>query len=121
MRINSNLILIGMPGSGKSTLGREVAMALQRPFVDSDDLIERSQGMKLQQIIDHHGVKRFHQIEERVLLDVALRDHIIATGGSAPYSDIAARAIKPGCILHLGTRTLTSMLGAKTRPEEGRP
>lgn len=90
----SNLILIGMPGSGKSTVGRTVADRLQLDFVDSDDLIEQKQGLRLQDIIDRFSSRQFRGIEEKVLLDVDLQGHVIATGGSAVYSDRAMAHLK---------------------------
>ena len=85
----SNVVLIGMPGSGKSTVGVILAKLTARDFVDSDVLIQTSQGRSLQQIVDQDGHMRLRQIEEDVLLGLDCQDHVIATGGSAPYSHAA--------------------------------
>ncbi len=82
----SNIILIGMAGCGKSSVGRLIARKLGRLFVDTDDLIVKSQGRTLQDIIDTEGPMGFRRIEEEVLLGVDLHDHVIATGGSSIYS-----------------------------------
>lgn len=82
----SNIILIGMAGSGKSAVGRRLAAMLHLSFVDTDDLIVRTQGRPLQDIIDREGISAFRRIEEEVLLAVTLRNHVIATGGSTIYS-----------------------------------
>ena len=83
----SNLILIGMPGSGKSTLGTLLAKRLFLDFVDTDHLIEMSEGCSLQDIVDMKGCDELRSVEERVILDLSVNNHIIATGGSAIYSD----------------------------------
>jgi len=93
-RTSSNLVLIGMPGSGKSTVGVILAKKTSRDFVDTDLLIQTSQGRKLQDIVDHDGYVTLRHIEEEVLLDLRLRNHVIATGGSAVYSDQAMAHLK---------------------------
>lgn len=75
-----------MAGSGKSSVGKFLAEKLDRPFVDTDDLIVESQKRPLQDIIDKEGPMGFRRIEEEVLVSVNLRDHVIATGGSSIYS-----------------------------------
>lgn len=85
-RTKSNIVLIGMPGSGKSTVGVLLAKRAALGFVDTDLLIQASQGRPLQDIVDNDGYERLRQIEEQVLLSVDLHSHVIATGGSAVYS-----------------------------------
>ncbi|HER63037.1 MAG TPA: shikimate kinase, partial [Desulfobacteraceae bacterium] len=82
----SNIVLIGMAGCGKSTVGRKLAGMLDRPFVDTDDLIVLAQNRSLQDIMDTEGASGFRRIEEDVLLSINLQDHVIATGGSSIYS-----------------------------------
>ncbi|WPD21373.1 MAG: shikimate kinase [Candidatus Electrothrix scaldis] len=86
-RCPSNLILIGMPGSGKSTLGPMLAEKLSRPFLDTDQAIEDAQQRTLQEIMNSDGQAIFRRIEEEVLLSLNLHDYVIATGGSAIYSE----------------------------------
>jgi shikimate kinase len=90
----SNIVLIGMPGSGKSTVGVILAKLTSRDFVDSDVLIQTSQGRSLQEIVDQDGHMRLREIEEDVLLGLHCRDHVIATGGSAAYSHPAMMHLK---------------------------
>lgn len=82
----SNIILIGMAGSGKSTIGRLLAGHLGLGFLDTDALIEQAENRPLQEIIDSEGPVGFRAIEEKVLLAVDCHDHVIATGGSSIYS-----------------------------------
>ena len=95
----SNLVLIGMPGAGKSTVGVILAKCTMRDFVDTDVLIQTSQGRTLQDIIDTDGYLVLRRIEEEVLLGLGLRNHVIATGGSAIYSDAAMAHLTSGGIV----------------------
>ncbi|MFO1389097.1 shikimate kinase [Cellvibrio sp.] len=91
---DKSLILIGMPGAGKSTLGIMLAKALAKDFVDTDVLIQLEQGKTLQDIVDSEGYLTLREIEERVLVNTHYPNHIIATGGSAVYSDKAMRHLR---------------------------
>lgn len=84
-----NIILIGMPGAGKSTVGMSLARRLQKPFIDTDALIETAESASLQTIVDTRGQLALRAIEEKILCALDLRDHVIATGGSVVYSDAA--------------------------------
>ena len=94
MNPNQNIILIGMSGAGKSTLGVLLAKALGKQFADTDLLIQARTGKLLQEIIDTEGIDRFLQIEEEVLLGCAFQNCVIATGGSAVYSEKAMQKLK---------------------------
>ncbi len=97
-----NLVLIGMPWSGKSTTGVLVAKALARPFVDTDVVIQSEEGCLLQDIVDAGGPVALRAIEERHVVALHCRGHIIATGGSVVYSDLAMRHLKQrGLCLYL--------------------
>lgn len=91
-----NLILIGMPAAGKSTIGTMLAEATSRGFVDTDALIQAQHGATLQDIIDREGRHGFCRIEEESILSLACRGHVIATGGSAVYSERAMAHLKAG-------------------------
>jgi shikimate kinase len=82
----SNIILVGMPGSGKSTVGVILAKLLSRNFLDTDILIQTSEQRSLQDIIDAQGYMALRRIEERILLSLCCKAQVIATGGSAVYS-----------------------------------
>lgn len=85
--VKSNIALIGMPGSGKSTVGVLLAKATGRDFVDTDLLIQRRAGSTLQTIVDNWGYEALREEEEQVLLSLTHTDHVIATGGSVVYSE----------------------------------
>ena len=82
-----NIILIGMPACGKSTFGVVLAKTLGMSFVDTDLQIQEKTGRLLQDIIDHDGMDAFLEIEESLLTHVEAENTVIATGGSAVYSD----------------------------------
>ncbi len=87
----SNIVLVGMPGSGKSTVGVILAKQTALHFVDTDVLIQTVEKRSLQDIVDTEGHMVLREVEERVLLGMTCRDHVIATGGSAAYSEKAMR------------------------------
>lgn len=81
-----NIILIGMPGCGKSTVGVLLAKTLGLGFTDTDLLIQRQQKSTLQKLIDTYGLDKFREYEELALQSVdETSDTVIATGGSAVY------------------------------------
>lgn len=94
MKTEKNIILIGMPGSGKSTVGVILAKMLTRPYLDTDILIQLVENRSLQEIVDSEGHLALRAIEERVLLDISCDNHVIATGGSAAYSDPAMKHLQ---------------------------
>ncbi len=89
MGLKSNIVLVGMPGSGKSTVGVILAKLLSYDFIDTDVLIQSSQRRALQDIVDRDGHLALRKIEEDTLLSLDLQHHVIATGGSAVYSAAA--------------------------------
>ncbi|MBQ2765244.1 MAG: shikimate kinase [Firmicutes bacterium] len=94
MEKKQNLTLIGMAGAGKSTLGVLLAKALGYDFIDTDILIQQKHKKLLQEIIDEEGIDAFLAIEEDILSELTIDRAIIATGGSAVYSDKAMQALK---------------------------
>ena len=88
---NRNIVLIGMPTSGKSTVGVILAKILGMDFVDTDIIIQKREGAKLNRIIEERGVDGFLVAEEQALLDVKVQNAVIATGGSAVYSKAAMK------------------------------
>lgn len=87
--MKSNLTLIGMPGAGKSTIGIILAKFLSLGFIDTDVLIQIRQQKSLQQIIDESDYLTLRKIEEKEILKLNIENHVIATGGSAAYSEKA--------------------------------
>ncbi len=90
----TNIILIGMPGSGKSTVGVILAKLMSRTFIDTDLIIQTSQNRSLQDIVDKKGHMALRKIEEEILLGLNCSNSIIATGGSAVYSHAAISHLK---------------------------
>jgi shikimate kinase len=89
LSLKSNIVLVGMPGSGKSTVGVILAKLLSYDFLDTDVLIQSSQRRALQDIVDRDGHLALRKIEEDTLLSLDLQHHVIATGGSAVYGAAA--------------------------------
>lgn len=114
-----NIILVGMPSSGKSTVGVVLAKTMNKGFVDTDILIQQRQGCTLQDIINEKGNDYFHQVEEQVLLDFHGKNYVVATGGSAIYFDCAMEHFKEnGKIVYLKVSldtVLTRLNNIKTR------
>jgi len=97
-----NVVLIGMPGVGKSTIGVLLAKALSCSFIDTDVVIQALEGRRLQDVIDEEGLEAFCALEERHILDLACGGHVIATGGSVVYSAAAMSHLRAsGVIVHL--------------------
>ncbi len=82
-----NIILIGMAGVGKSTVGRVLAQICEKKFIDTDELITKQVGMNLQEYLDQVGIDAFQRLEEKTLLTITPQGLIVATGGSAIYSE----------------------------------
>lgn len=91
---HQSLILIGMPGAGKSTLGLLLAKNLAKDFVDTDLLIQLEHRKTLQDILHEQGYLALREHEEKVLLNAHYPNHVIATGGSAVYSEVAMHHLK---------------------------
>ncbi len=89
-----NIVLTGMPASGKSTAGIILAKILGMDFIDSDILLQQREGKKLSEIIESEGVDGFLKAEEETLLSINVTDTVIATGGSAVYSEKAMEYLK---------------------------
>jgi shikimate kinase len=89
-----NIILIGMPGAGKSTVGVLLAKRLGYQFIDTDLLLQTRQHCRLQQIIARDGLTTFKKLEEDVLCSLKTSHSVVATGGSAVYSERAMARLK---------------------------
>lgn len=90
----NNIILVGMPSCGKSTLGRLLAKELHYDFLDTDEVIIRLNGCPLRDILDAQGVDGFIRVEEEAVCTVQAQNSVIATGGSVVYSEKAMAHLK---------------------------
>ena len=89
-----NIVLIGMPGSGKSTVGVILAKSLGVDFIDTDLLIQRRENRLLQDIIDKDGIDFFLDRESEAVLSVSSNNAVIATGGSVIFREDAMLHLK---------------------------
>lgn len=94
-----NIVLIGMSGSGKSLVGRKIAMKLNYEFIDVDDIIQRKTQMDLQGYINKFGDEEFLKFEEKTILDLDVQNCVIAPGGSIIYSQKAINHLKRNSII----------------------
>lgn len=102
MTSKDNVILIGMPAAGKSTLGIVLAKIMNKNFIDADLLIQNSCDKTLQKIIDALGPEGFIEVENEVLSGIEAENSVIATGGSAIYSEAAMAHLKSiGTVVYL--------------------
>lgn len=108
-----NIILIGMPGSGKSTCGVLAAKALLKNFFDTDLLFQGLEEKRLQDIIDDDGIEYFLSAEERAILSLDINATVVATGGSVVYSDKSMEHLKKSgkvIYLHLSYDTMVDRI-----------
>ncbi|MDE6196212.1 MAG: shikimate kinase, partial [Erysipelotrichaceae bacterium] len=95
-----NLVFIGMPGAGKSTIAKSLAQHLQKEFIDTDQLIEQKAHQKIADIFDEHGEEHFRELEKQVCFDVAtMHNKIIATGGGVVKNEEIMNALASNSIL----------------------
>lgn len=108
------ITLIGMPGVGKSCMGKFLAKKLHMKHIDGDKLIERKTGKRLHEIISEYGLDEFQRIEREVLLSINDDNAIVTPGGSAIYYDDAMQHLKSlGKVIYLyaGIPLITERLG----------
>lgn len=111
-------VLIGMPGAGKSSMGKVVARRLHMRLVDVDRVIEAREGMKLHALIAERGMEAFRKIEEEALLSMGEDNTIISTGGSAIYYPRAMEHLKSiGKVIYLyaSLNTIVERIGDFSR------
>jgi shikimate kinase len=120
------IILIGLPGSGKSTVGRQLARRLSASFMDSDMLIEQRLGCSIRAYFEREGEAAFRDVEERVLADVVVSQtgtnalHVLATGGGAVLRETNRRLLRAaGQVVYL--RSSAEDLYKRLRHDRSRP
>ena len=116
----SNIVLIGMPGAGKSTVGVILAKQISAAFTDADLVIQTKQGRTLQEIVDSEGADALLKIEEDVLASMCLRNNVISPGGSCVYSPSGMENLrKDGFIIFLYVDLPTLASRIRKYPERG--
>ena len=101
-QMQNNIVLIGMPGVGKSTVGVILAKVLGYSFIDADLLIQQQEGKLLKDIIAEAGTEGFIEVENRVNASIEAENAIIATGGSVVYGrDAMAHLKEIGTVVYL--------------------
>ena len=117
MQNKDNIILIGMPGSGKSSVARALGRRLNRPVADVDDLVARRAGMTIPEIFARFGEARFRDMESEVVS--ALADdggQVVATGGGTILREKNVEALRQNGRLFLLDRPLDELLPRSDRP-----
>lgn len=117
MMNKQNVVLIGMPASGKSTCGVIAAKVLLKNFFDTDLLVQGLEQSRLQELIDEKGTDYFFTAEENAILTLKLEATVIATGGSVIYSEKAMQHLKSlGKViyLHLSYETMCKRINDLT-------
>ena len=117
---SNTISLIGMPGAGKSTIGVILAKRCGLRFVDSVLDIRVRAGAGLQQILERDGYQRLRRLEREVLLDIDLERAVIATGGSAVYSEAGMQRLKAaGPVAYLQVPLATLLERVNNAPPRG--
>lgn len=103
---SSSIVLIGMPGSGKSTIGVMLAKQLGLGFIDTDILIQRREDRTLQELLGDVGYLGLREIEQQILVDNTFNNMVVSTGGSAVYSEKGMQNLKQvGQVVYLKAST----------------
>ncbi len=112
-----NIVLIGMPSSGKSTTGKEIAKRLARKFYDTDELIENETGRKISEIIAAAGEESFRSAEKDTVCEVSKKTGVvIATGGGVVLKEENVRALSQNGRIYFLDRPVELLLPTKDRP-----
>ncbi len=94
-----NIVLIGMPAAGKSTIGILLAKAMNKDFVDTDVFIQQAENTDLQTLVDSRGLEDFCKLESDYVSKLNCKNTVIATGGSVPYSQQAMGHLRKDAIV----------------------
>lgn len=117
LKEKQNIVLIGMPSSGKTTIGKTLSLMTGKPFLDTDTEIIRRANMPILQIFEKYGEKEFRKIETEVVYDFSkLNGHIIATGGGVPLNSQNIYFLKQNGITVFLDRSLKNLIATADRP-----
>ena len=112
-----NIVLIGMPSSGKSTIGIEIAKLLNKEYIDTDSLIEEKINMPISNFLSKENEDEFRDIEEEIIKNVSkLNNKIISTGGGVIKRNINIKRLKQNAIIVFIDRSLDKLLTTSSRP-----
>lgn len=112
-----NIVLIGMPGCGKTTIGKAVAKETDKTFIDTDDEIVKKTGMSIPEIFQKYGEKKFREIESEVIKEVAaLQSSVIATGGGAVLNPDNVSLLKENGLTVFIDRPIDDLVTTDDRP-----
>ena len=112
-----NIVLTGMPGCGKTTIGKVIAEKLNREFIDTDDLIVKKVGCEITEIFATSGEAGFRKIESEIIEEVSLKNNcIISTGGGAILNDNNITNLKHNGIIFFLDRPLDQLIPTSDRP-----
>lgn len=112
-----NIVLIGMPGCGKTTVGKELAKAINKEFIDTDEEIVKREGISIPEIFKALGEAGFRKIESEIIKDVAARQGlVIATGGGAVLKEENTKLLKGNGIVFFLDRDLSAIAATSDRP-----
>ena len=102
IKVLKNIVLIGMPGAGKSTVGLLLTKSMLMSFCDTDLLIQNTTGKSLCDIIKDDGIEAFIKLEETIISDYEFCNSVVATGGSAVYGENAMKKLREnGVVVYL--------------------
>ena len=121
VRIPLSIIFVGLPGSGKTTIGRQLARRLGLPFTDSDHVIEARLGCSIREFFAREGEESFRDVEQQVLDDLSLNHQgVLATGGGAVLREVNRRHLhERGHVIYL--RSAPEDVFRRVRHDTGRP
>ncbi len=112
-----NIVFIGMPGSGKSTISNKLAGVLHKKFIDTDEEIKKIIGMEISDYINQFGENKFRDIEEFIIKNLSIRQGIIiATGGGSILRKINIDRLKRNGSIYFINRSLNNLKISKSRP-----
>ncbi len=115
------IVIVGMPGAGKSSIGRKLATRLALPFVDADTEIEAAAGMSIPQIFEKHGEPAFRQGEKRVIARLLQRPPLVLATGGGAFMDAETRALIRERAVSVWLRADLAILAERTARHDNRP